>query len=755
MFLLLMLLTQLGWLHAGHNPHKTILQTTVPEKISSFDTSKDPENNIAYIITIEGKPYFVHLTRQSFLSPTSVIYSYGKEDTLLSKPLLGQINCNYEGYVAGFPHSLATLNTCSGLRGILQFKNISYGIEPMEAESGFMHMIFEEENDNIDIPLLKENDTSAWLDNSQYQVRKSSKRTEMSMLFPRYLQMHIVVDKNLFEYMGSDIKAVTQKIIQIIGLVNTMFSQLKLTVLISSIEIWSNENKISTIGNPDNVLFRFLKWKEQYLVDRPHQIAYLLAFQKHPDFIGSTFPGKVCDRDYAAGVALYPGGLTLESYSVIIVQLLGLNLGLNYDTDNCYCSGDVCTMTPKAMHSKGVKYFSTCSLDEFKYFASQPGLQCLHNYPLDQPVYKQQKKICGNGLLESGEQCDCGTLQNCTHKKCCDPRSCTFKGKVTCGSGECCSQDCKIKPLGDKCRDSFDEECDFVEFCDGTHSYCVPDTYARNGELCDSGDSYCFGGRCRMFNRQCQKLIGGDARGAPFTCYDEINSRADRYGNCGRRHCTYSDLLCGKLVCSWPHKRLIKRPNLSVIYTHIRNDICVSTHISIEKPSDRQSVTTVRSPEDRDETFVEDGTICGPEMYCKKFRCVEVRHEIDLTQCNPAVTCNLHGTCNNLGHCHCQKNFAPPDCRPLKGEFGSIDDGHPIKSAKVFLEGRYATSQKNWLQVILYVSLPVIMITTAAVLLKQNKLRDLCYREETESESSVSEESNSISKLSHSDSDNL
>jgi len=92
-------------------------------------------------------------------------------------------------------------------------------------------------------------------------------RTEFFKLRPQYVEIYIVVDKNLFDYMGSDIKAVTQKVIQIIGFVNT-----------------------------------------------------------------------------------YPEGLSLESYTVSIVQLLGFNLGLSYDDpDTCHCSGDVCTMSPKAV----------------------------------------------------------------------------------------------------------------------------------------------------------------------------------------------------------------------------------------------------------------------------------------------------------------------------------------------------------------------------------------------------------------------
>ncbi|XP_025778052.1 disintegrin and metalloproteinase domain-containing protein 5-like [Puma concolor] len=667
MFLLLVLLTRLGELHADPHPDKTFLETTIPEKISSSDAKTDPENNIAYIITIKGKPYFVHLRKQSFLSLVSVVYFYDKDDIQYSKPLSAQMDCNYQGYVAGFPNSLVSLNTCSGLRGTLQLKNISYGIEPMEAVSGFVHMIYEEKNDNTNIPLLGENKTYSY-NNLYYHIRRSSERTEFFKLYPQYLEIYIVVDKNLCDYMGSDIKVVTQKIIQIIGFVNTILSQLKLTVVISSIEIWSNKNKISTTGNPNIILSRFLEWKYKH-VSQPHQTAYLFAFKKHPSFIGATFPGKICNKNYAVGVALYPEDLSLESYTISIVQLLGFNLGLSYDNpDTCYCSEDVCTMSPKAVQSRGVKDFSTCTLDDFKYLASHSGLGCLQRILPEMPVYKQQKKrTCGNGQLEQGEQCDCGTVKNCTHKDCCDPKTCSMKANKQCGSGECCTQDCKLKSIGIQCRKSYDE-CDFTEYCNGVSPHCMPDTYARNGQSCDSGDSFCYKGRCRIFTKQCKELIGGVSWSSSFCtpgCYYDPKTK----------------------------------------FT---------------------------------------------QKYCVNFNCVEIQYQVNYQTCNSSHHCNSHGICNNLNHCHCQNGFAPPECLEKKGEFGSIDDGHIPPSGKSDLGGRSTTPSKHRFELIFYISLPLLIIT-AAVVIKQNKIRELCYRGETESDRSVSEESSSNSKLSPSE----
>lgn len=64
-------------------------------------------------------------------------------------------------------------------------------------------------------------------------------------------------------------------------------------------------------------------------------------------------------------------------------------------------------------HSRGVKSFSNCSMEDFAHFISNPKSHCLQNQPHLDPSYKAA--VCGNGEVEQGEQCDCGSAEVSTH----------------------------------------------------------------------------------------------------------------------------------------------------------------------------------------------------------------------------------------------------------------------------------------------------------------------------------------------------
>ncbi|KAB1257584.1 A disintegrin and metallopeptidase domain 3 [Camelus dromedarius] len=97
-------------------------------------------------------------------------------------------------------------------------------------------------------------------------------------------------------------------------------------------------------------------------------------------------------------------------------------------------------MNPEAIRSRGVKFFSSCSVDGFKHIVSQPEFECLQNQTVPKVVPQGRVGVCGNGILEPPEQCDCGAEGHCSHIKCCDPVNCALKPMATCGTGPCCDK---------------------------------------------------------------------------------------------------------------------------------------------------------------------------------------------------------------------------------------------------------------------------------------------------------------------------
>ncbi|XP_026513251.2 disintegrin and metalloproteinase domain-containing protein 2-like [Terrapene carolina triunguis] len=391
-------------------------------------------DQVSYVITIEGTPYTLHLKQQLFLSDDFRVYTYTKGGAVHSDFPHIKADCYYQGYIAGFPNSLVTLSTCSGLRGLLQFENASYGIEPLDSSPGFEHIIYQIKNENTQSPLFANNYTDIGREKVtgkvSYKLHTDIESMSDVTKSPRYLEIDVILDKGLYNYLGSDKDLITEKIVQLLGFVNSMFTPLNMTIVLSSLEFWTDNNKIRTTGEADEILQRFLQWKESYLVLRPHDMAYLFVYRDHPSYVGATFAGRICLRNYAGGVALYQRAVTLETFSVIIAQLLGLSLGIAYDDSrDCQCSGYTCIMHTKAVLSNGVKAFSSCSIRDFKSFIKHRGGDCLSNRPYLNTSYKRAS-VCGNRIVEGGEQCDCGSAQKSTWDVTCGKLVCTYPSRI-------------------------------------------------------------------------------------------------------------------------------------------------------------------------------------------------------------------------------------------------------------------------------------------------------------------------------------
>lgn len=100
---------------------------------------------------------------------------------------------------------------------------------------------------------------------------------------------------------------------------------------------------------------------------------------------------------------------------------------------------------------------------------------------------------CGNGIVEAGEECDCGGIAGCGSDPCCDPTTCQFNTNAVCDptNEDCCTSSCQFASNGTVCRASTGI-CDPQEVCPGTTAACPADTTAPDGKLIHSVENTLF-----------------------------------------------------------------------------------------------------------------------------------------------------------------------------------------------------------------------------------------------------------------------
>lgn len=92
--------------------------------------------------------------------------------------------------------------------------------------------------------------------------------------------------------------------------------------------------------------------------------------------------------------------------------------------------------------------FSTCSVNDLHEALMKGVGMCIYN----EPTSLFTDPICGNGFMEEGEQCDCGTAAECEIiDPCCNPSTCTLNSFASCSTGPCC-ENCSFSKTDKLCR---------------------------------------------------------------------------------------------------------------------------------------------------------------------------------------------------------------------------------------------------------------------------------------------------------------
>ncbi|XP_051924891.1 disintegrin and metalloproteinase domain-containing protein 9-like [Hippocampus zosterae] len=648
--------------------HLSSYQLTLPRPIGGRwrrNADGSPPNQVSYAIDVSGRRHVVHLERNRMLLPANFkVFTYAHDGQIVTTAPDVQNHCHFQGSVEGMEGSSVAMSICNGLRGVLHLDDDSYAIEPLDSAPE-QHLLYRL-RDVTSQPRgcgtphghPAHNHTEYTHSGERQEIRQHGRVKRDVLHRTHYVELLLVVDNDRYNTMNRNESAVREEMVHLANIIDGIYTQINVRVVLVGLEIWTRQNLISTDGGAGEVLSRFTQWREKELLPRRrHDSAQLILTKSFGETAGMAFVATVCSRSHGGGINAFTNNNVLV-FASIVAHELGHNLGMNHDDSRpCACPTQACIMNSSATGSRN---FSSCSADDFEKMLLHTGGSCLLNVP--QPDEAYSAPYCGNGLLDFGEDCDCGSQKECESDPCCQFKTCRLKPGAECATGECC-YNCRFQPGGTVCRASTNE-CDLPEFCNGSSSLCQSDVFVQDGHLCRNQEAYCYNGRCQHAEDQCRSIFGAKAKMAPEICFKEVNSKGDRFGNCGYQNygfkkCESRNALCGKLQCANVQGVKAFGMEPSIISTPIRGAVC-------------SGVDFMLGSDVPDPGMVNQGTKCGRDKVCLNFECRSA--DVLNFDCDADNKCRGHGICNNNRNCHCEDGWAPPFCE-LPGYGGSVDSG--------------------------------------------------------------------------------
>lgn len=653
---------------------------TKREIITTRDEHGTHHPELTMKIHIDGEDYILDLWLNHHLVSDNHVLTYEKDGkTVHQKPTAEEMDlCHYGGSVRGKPDSRVALSTCHGVQGIMYDGEKMRYIEPAQGgDISSKHYMY----DHADLSKsYKCGNLDSVTDNSNYDrydtiqksrvsryKRHAPKDTQIRGPYnenkdSRYVELLLVVDYSQFRANNADLGIVHRKMATLANIINSFYAPLNIFIALVGVEVWNHGDKIRLDPNSSNTLNNFIAYRNTTFV-KGHDNAHLLTGQHFEEaVIGKASTRAICSHAYSGGVATNHSEV-IGLVAATIAHEMGHNFGMDHDTNElCDCPKNrKCIMSPSSSSVTPVEW-SSCSLHSLA-MSFQKGLDyCLRNKPKSLP-----QKTCGNGFVEPGEECDCGTMPipgsyNPCHA-CCEPNTCKLRSNATCATGLCCDlQTCRPKSAGTVCR-SAELECDLPEYCTGHSEYCPDDVFKIDTTPCREGAAYCMRGRCRTHSDQCRLLWGLSGKSGPGVCYYNYNIKGNGYGNCGYDYkrgylpCSKKDALCGRLQCL----HLTNNLEFGSKYTYF-----TTTYSNGEKTVECHAATIDMGINDVDPGLVPDGAKCGDGKMCLQQKCISVeskRQSIAKMESSVCPSdCSGHGVCNSAGQCHCDRGFLPPLC---------------------------------------------------------------------------------------------
>ncbi|XP_052226885.1 disintegrin and metalloproteinase domain-containing protein unc-71-like isoform X2 [Dreissena polymorpha] len=660
------------------NPKQVVRQSLEPvdtrERQLPHHGIYEHAEQVTFQIVIDKKKHKLKLQRNDKLFSAGIQVKYFQDEKSQREIVTKTVeHCYYQGTVRRDEWSAVAVSTCQGIRGVIQMNNETYLIHPMEggvAGEEWPHMIYKGSNSEVEscgnsqgkwLPFheLHKNDYISKLKYLNHK-RKQNPESDSPLVTNKFLKLALVLDNSMYWSLNLTVQDMLQYAALTANIVDMYYEELNVDVALSYVEFWNTRNRIPVTERLRETLENFMKFQDTHLRDAEYHTAHLLTRRRFESTsVGMAVPDSVC-TSRAGGINWNPSYLQIQQGATILSHMIGHNLGIKHDEDGgCDCKDEFgCIMSTEVLGTPDLhsRMFSRCSYKDWDISLNMGIANCLTLDP--QPKFQQ---TCGNKYVERGEECDCGSPEECAlSDPCCDPGTCLLKYWAQCRTGACC-HNCSYLATDYVCRER-STDCDVPEFCTGRDGECPANNYAKDGHTCNNNTGYCMGGVCPTLDKQCQHIWGSDALKADGQCYERFNPTGNFNGHCGKENSTGSyakclpeDIQCGLLHCSGGLKQPLYGPDKD------------SSKTTFSSNGHEYECKTVHGPSTLDLPnlgIVLDGTRCGEERVCMNRKCVALTN-LQPLQCpgmSQGATCLGRGVCTKDDTCFCDPIWAGPDC---------------------------------------------------------------------------------------------
>jgi len=270
----------------------------------------------------------------------------------------------------------------------------------------------------------------------------------------KYIEVYMVYNNGVYNAFKDEYKTenlamqkIRQHAFDSIGIVDKMYSKAKIRVILKGFEVWS-QGDLANTGNTKTsweVHGNFRAYSRKLRLEKGLKFdASIHVFDKNLYGAAGTATSHYCRQSNWGEVFTMAtlGGkdkIKAKSLAHILTHELahhlrsGHNFDPQYTCPTYHLFGGRCTLGG----NDWPKGFSMGELNMVR----TDGFSCLNNKPAQSTILG-----CGNGIIEPGEECDCGKSEDCLNRnQCCDGSICKLRRDVgaECSSESCC-RSCKF-----------------------------------------------------------------------------------------------------------------------------------------------------------------------------------------------------------------------------------------------------------------------------------------------------------------------